>query len=474
MTALAENATDLSPDALTGSGPQGGLKTQHLILMIVAAAAPLGVAIGNLPLGLLLGNGAGLPAAFLVAALVIVCLASGFMRLAREVRADGGFADLVRAGLGDPMGLAAAYVTGLSYWAGSLSLAAATGYFSNLVGASLGVNAAWWVYSLLAYALVFVLGRRAADLSAKVLTALMCAEIMVVVVLDVAILVHHGLSALPLGVFSFHHAFSGHLGPAAVVGFTSFIGVESAVLYTREARDAARSVPRATYAAVAGIAVLYVMTAWLIIGSLGIGGAVAAAADQKGDLVLGVASSEVGSTFLDLTQLFFVTSLLACFVALHNASARYAQTLASRGALPRRIGALHPKHLSPATASSVLAMAGVLLYLGFALAGADPYIGIATSLTGLFTLGIVGAQALVSVAVIAYFARKRTKPSWSTLYAPTPGALGGIGACVAIVANYSVLTGSDSLGARLLPLVLLAGLVAGFAIQSVRRVRAHA
>ncbi|WP_165872943.1 APC family permease [Nocardioides jejuensis] len=442
--------------------------------MIVAAAAPLGVAIGNLPVGLLLGNGIGLPAAFLAAALVIACMATGFMRLARDVRADGGFADLVRAGLGKSMGLVAAYITGISYWTGSLALAASTGYFGNLIGTMHGVDVPWWAYSLTAYAIVLLLGRRAADLSAKVLTLLMLAELAVVVFLDGAILVKHGLDALPLSVFSAHNAFSGNLGPAVLVGFSSFIGVESAVLYTRETRNPARSVPRATYAAVAAIGVLYVMTAWLVIGSLGTAAAVATAGQAQGGLVFLVAGTEVSTVFVNITQVFFVTSLMACFVALHNASARYTHTLAANGALPRPLGSLHPKFQSPATASTVLGALGTVLFVGFAVAKADPYIGLATALTGLFTLGIVAAQALVSIAVVVFYARSGTRPGWSTLGAPVLGGLGAIGACYAIVANYSVLTGSTSTASRLLPAVLLVAVPLGFAVQARRNAKSGA
>lgn len=444
----------------------GGLRTHHLLLMIVAAAAPLGVAIGNLPVGLMLGNGVGLPSAFLAAALVIACMATGFMRLARDVPTLGGFADLARAGLGPGAGLGVAYLTGIAYWTGSLSLAASFGYFANIVGTTHGVDVPWWVYTFAGFAFVLILGRRAADLSAKMLVLLMAAEITVVLVLDIAIVVNHGWSAFPLDVFSLDNAFSGNLGPAILVGFTSFIGVESAILYTREARDPARSVPRATYAAVAAIGLLYVVTAWLVIGALGTATAVPTAAEAQGDLVFGLALGEVSSTFLTVTQVFFVTSLLACFVALHNASARYTQTLASRSALPRPLARLHPRHLAPSTASTVQTVIGTLLFLGFVVAGADPYVGLATSLTGLFTLGIVAAQAIVSIAVVVHFRRKQAPLSWATTIAPALGALGAVAASVAIVANYSVLTGSDSLAARLLPLVLLAILAAGFVVHS--------
>ncbi|MFT4262625.1 MAG: APC family permease [Nocardioides sp.] len=465
------SASVSTTNAAQAAQPGGRLRTQHLLLMIVAAAAPLGVAIGNLPTGILLGNGIGLPAAFLAAGLVIACLVTGFMRLAREVRADGGFADLVRAGLGSGLGLGTAYLTGIAYWTGALSLAAATGYFGNIIGSMHGVDLPWWAYTFAAFALVTVLGRRAADLSARLLVVLMAAEIAVVLVMDAAIVVNHGLDAFPLDVFSLGNAFSGNLGPAVLVGFTSFIGVESAVLYTREARDPARSVPRATYAAVVAIALLYVVTAWLVIGSVGTAAAVETAGQLQGELVFAVALGEVNQTFLDVTQVFFVTSLLACFVALHNASARYAQTLANRGALPGLMAAVHPRHLSPATASTVLGALGTALFVVFALVGADPYIGLATSLTGLFTLGIVAAQALVSISVVVYFVRRGHRAGWSTVVAPALGAIGALLACVAIVANYSVLTGKDSLGAHLVPLVLLVALAGGYALWAWRSLR---
>lgn len=451
--------------------PSGTLRTHHLLLLIIAAAAPLGVAIGNLPVGILLGNGVGLPAAFLAAGVVVACMASGFMRLARATPAEGGFADLARAGLGERAGLGVAYLTGIAYWTGSLSLAAAFGYFANIVGISHGIGVPWWIYSLAAFALVALLGRRGADLSARVLVVLMVAEIAVVIVLDVAIVINHGLGAFPPASFSWSSAMSGNLGPAVLVGFTSFIGVESAVLYTREARDPARSVPRATYAAVVAMGLLYVVTAWLVIGALGTANAVAVAGELEGDLVFGLAGKEVGSVFLVITQVFFVTSLLACYVALHNASARYAHTLASRSALPRRFAQLHPVYAAPSRASTALAAVGALILAGFAVAGADPYIGLATSLTGLFTLGIVAAQAIVSLAAIVYFRRHGTPIAWSTAFAPALGTLGAGLACIAIVANYSVLTGSDSIAGRLTPLVLVAAFAAGFVVPRMSHAR---
>ena len=42
------------------------LSSQRIVFLVVAAAAPLAAMIGNLPIAIGRGNGAGIPAAFLV------------------------------------------------------------------------------------------------------------------------------------------------------------------------------------------------------------------------------------------------------------------------------------------------------------------------------------------------------------------------------------------------------------------------
>ena len=41
------------------------LSTQRIVFLVIAAAAPLAAMIGNVPLALVYGNGAGLPVAYL-------------------------------------------------------------------------------------------------------------------------------------------------------------------------------------------------------------------------------------------------------------------------------------------------------------------------------------------------------------------------------------------------------------------------
>jgi amino acid transporter len=64
-------------------------------------------------------------------------------------------------------------------------------------------------------------------------------------VFDLGVLAHRGAAALPATSFAPGTVFSGAVGLALMLGFTSFLGFESAALYGEETADPRRSIPRA-------------------------------------------------------------------------------------------------------------------------------------------------------------------------------------------------------------------------------------
>lgn len=441
------------------------LGTGRVALLVVAAAAPLASMIGNVPIGILLGNGPGLPVAFAFAAVMIGMLATGYLAMSRELPEAGGFVTFVRAGLGRHLGRGAGYATALSYTAGAVALAAGTGYLSSLIIGGLGFHLPWWVWAAVAMVFVTFLGRRAADISAGVLVALMLAEFLVLIVMDAGILVQHGFAAFTLDSMQIGAVLGGNPGPALMVAFTSFIGIESAVLYSKETRKPEKSVPRATMAAVVVIGVFYFVSVWLFIGSVGAGNIGAFALKEQGATVFAITGMNSGPFVLTIAQIFFCTSLLACLLALHNAAARYVHTLAAESSLPQRFAAIHQRHRSPHVASDLVAGITVLVLAVCAVLRADPYIGVNTTLTGLFTVGVIGLQVLVALAVIVHFRRRRDRRIWTTLIAPLLGGLGVAAAVALIIANYPILTNTNSPIANALPALIGICLVAGIAVE---------
>ncbi|MDG4667182.1 APC family permease [Mycobacterium sp. 236(2023)] len=459
----------MSPQSPSGSTQfKANLGTGRVALLVIACAAPLGSVIGNTPIGFTLGNGAGLPIIFVVAGLVLGCFAAGYVAINRAVPGGGGFARYVAAGFGPAAGLGAAYATTIAYGSGTIGITAAAGYFADVIAEGYGLDLPWWLYSVVALVIVGTLGRHAADLSATVLLVMIVAEFAMLIVLDILILAHSGLSALPLDVFTPEHVFSGSIGPALMIAFTSFIGIESAVIYANEARNPGKTVPRAIYLCVGVISVFYFFTIWLIVGSVGVDQIVPRANEAQGDLLFVLSGEQGGSVLTALMQIFFLTSVLASLVALHNATTRYLQTMGSQGTMPKFLGGLHSRYQGPARASEALSILTAVLVVVFIVVGADPYLGIYTSLGGLFTVGIVAMQGAVAVTVVVFFRRRKDKRLWKTLVAPAIGAVGLLTATALIIANYSVLTGTEDTVPNLLPWLIPLAFVVGFVVHRMR------
>ncbi len=74
----------VTADALRDGPPapvrqlRGNLGVASIVFMVVAAAAPLGVIGGVVPLGIASGNGAGFPATFIISTVILLFFAVGF------------------------------------------------------------------------------------------------------------------------------------------------------------------------------------------------------------------------------------------------------------------------------------------------------------------------------------------------------------------------------------------------------------
>ena len=68
---------------------RGNLGVASIVFMVVAAAAPLGVIGGVVPLGIASGNGAGFPATFIVATLILLFFSVGFTAMTPLCRGGG-------------------------------------------------------------------------------------------------------------------------------------------------------------------------------------------------------------------------------------------------------------------------------------------------------------------------------------------------------------------------------------------------
>ncbi|WP_255347902.1 APC family permease [Citricoccus sp. CH26A] len=257
------------------------LGTASIVFIVVAAASPLGVIGGPVPLGIAGGNGIGFPFAYVVATVVLLLFAVGFTQMTGFVKTAGAFYSYVARGLGQGAGLGAAFVALLAY------LALAAGVY-GLIGPGIaalvtsygGPEIPWWIGATVAFAAAGVLGFRNIEISGKVLAILLLAEVAIVLVLDAAVVFSGGgPEGFSTGIITPTQIVSGAPGVGILFAILSFVGFEATAVFRDEARDPERTIPRATYISLIGIGVFYAVSAWLLIGAIGDSRAVQAATE---------------------------------------------------------------------------------------------------------------------------------------------------------------------------------------------------
>lgn len=460
----------------TGSALRGSIGVAGIVFLVIAAAAPLTSVAGSLPVMIAIGNGAGAPMAYVVAAVVLLVFSVGYAAMSSSITDTGAFYAYVTKGLGRPSGLGAAGLALLAYTtiqAAIYGLAAST--LQGVVAKFGGPDLPWWLWAFVLMAIVAVLGYRSIDLGAKVLGVVLVAEIAIIVALSAAVFIKGGAHGIDFVSFTPSAFFSGSPGIALMFAIASFVGFEATAIYGEEAKNPKRTVPVATYAAVITIGVLYAVASWAVVLAYGSDNVQAAAQADTADLTFNAATTYLGSTASDVMMVMLVTSLFAALLAFHNAIARYTFALARTGFGPRRFMAVHAKHGSPHQGSILQTITAAILVGIFALAGADPVLQLFTWMAGVSIVAILVLMVLTSVAIIAYFRRSGTDSRvWHTKIAPVLGTLGLVTITALVIANFTTLIGGSTVLANVFLVGIAAVFLGGFVAGRVLRDRAPA
>ncbi|MGY1807072.1 APC family permease [Blastococcus sp. SYSU D00669] len=456
-------ATDPARAPGDGHLKPGVLGTGSIVFMVVAAAAPLTILAGIAPLAILIG-GIGAPVAYLFAGLVLAVFAVAFTRMTKHVGSAGAFYAYVAKGLGKAWGLAAALLALMSYNAIQIGVYGLLAVQTQATLADLfGIDVPWPVIALVAIALVFLVGWTGIDVGAKVLGLLLVLETGILLLLAFAVVFQGGASGLDGASFTADAVFSPGMGAALAFAFAAFIGFESTAIYRREARDPQRTVPRATYIAIVGMAVTYAFIVWAVVQAFGSDRAQAAAGGDLAGMFFTAIETYVGPWASTLMSLLIITSVYASQLAFHNAINRYAFALAKDGVLPARFGTTHPRFGSPYRAGVVQSVLAAVVVLAFAAAGADPYTRLLLWVNTPGAVGIFVLMLLTAIATAVYFVRRNPAAGSPT----TVGAAVGSTVLLAValyvtVDNVELITASsagvNAVLVGIVPATLLVGL----------------
>ncbi|MFC5665241.1 APC family permease [Kitasatospora misakiensis] len=457
-----------APQAPAPTLRPGTLGTADIAFFVVSAAAPLTVMAGVAPLALLIG-GIGAPVAYLAAGITLAVFAVGFTTMSRHVHSGGGFYAYITRGLGRPAGFGAALLALLGYLAMNIGVYGLLGAQTHSTLQSLlGWDVPWPVIALVGLVVIWYGGFRSIDFGAKILGVLLVAETAILVLLAVAVLAKGGAHGLSFHSFSPGNLTNGGMPGVLAMAFAAFTGFESTVIYRREAKKPDRSIPRATYIAVAFLGLFYAFIVWTVIQAFGDEEVIATAAKDPSGLFFSAIGSYVGPWAADLMHVLIVTSLVASLLAFHNATNRYGLALAEEGVLPKALGRIHPRHRSPYLAGAAQTVLAVIVVAAFAIAGADPSTQLLIWVNTPGVLALVALQFLAALAVLRYFRRRtHSEGVLRTVAAPGLATLLLGGALWLVIDNIGLLTGASEtvnlVLVLLVPAVFVIGL--GYALR---------
>jgi amino acid transporter len=431
-----------------------------IVFLVLAAVAPLTGMVVVASLAIALGNGGGTPFAFFAVAVVLLLFAIGYGKMSSELVNAGGFYAFVVKGLGRPAGLAAGFIAMLGYNFFVVGTIGTSGFFMKIVIADkTGLDMPWLFWGLASIAVCYLMALRGVDFSSKILGVSLVLETSILIIFDVAVLFKDGYS---FSAFSYHSITSGSLSIGLLLAATGFLGFEATSLFSEEAKNPLKTVPRATYVAITLIGVILGVTTWAVVSATGVAQAqdTAIAHAPTGDLVFSLADTYIGGFLTDVMNWLLLVSLFAAMLAFHNSSSRYLFSLGRARILPQVLSKTGPSG-APYVASTVQAAFAVAVAVIFAISGADPILTVVPSMLGFGTLAILVLQALAALSIVVHFRRSNDPRIGSTLVAP---ALGFLGLCFAVVLafkHFDIVAGSDSQAVNSLPYLLIAALVGG-------------
>ena len=405
-----------------------------VLFLTLTGSAPISAMLFNVPIMVGYGQGAGAPAAFEFAAVVLVVFAVGYVAMARKKTTAGGFYSYISHGLGRELGIGTGYGSVVAYSVFEASLAGGFAYFLGLKLNAYGVNIAWPWLALGMVLIIAVLTYFDVRISSMLLAIGLISEIVILLIFDGYLFARGNVHADALNPVNAFKSFpaqgklaAGAVGIGLFFAFWSWVGFEMAPNYGEESRDPKRIVPRALYISVIGLGIFYTMTAWAsLAGYPSTRAAVAISQNNAANFFLTPASQYAGHWVSSVMSYLIITGSFACGMAFHNTTARYLYSLGREGLAPRALGKTHPKWRSPHIASITQSVIAAIIIGLFAIfTGSDnpnsqAYLQLYGLMAVMGVIIILSVQAVVSLSVLVYYERFHRDEAdwWKTRLAP--------------------------------------------------------
>lgn len=349
--------------------------------------------------------GVASPFAYLVAFLIVLTLGVSLTQLAKHLPAAGGYYTYVSRTLHPRVGFLAAWAF---FLVELLAPGAGFGFggyiLENTLKAEYGFTFHWWIFLLLATALVFVTSYFGIRIAVGLAVVLGVLEIAIVLALSIAALSSPGPGGVNLAPFNPANSVSSNgLFLAVVFTIFAFAGFESVAPLAEETRNPRRILPRAIMFSIAIAGAFYVFTGWAFLIGWGTDNVAGFVASPENPVFVLARQHWGGAWIIAFAAL--INSIFAIGIAASNAGTRVLFAMGRSGALPSFLAKVHPTHKTPVNAIYLQILITLVFGLGVGL-GAGPLnffftVGLATTLC-LMLMYIAG-----NIGVMRYYLTER-------------------------------------------------------------------
>src|ERR1700678_2182308 len=314
---------------------------------------------------IVLAAGIGAPLTVLLAAIAIALLGNTLAQFSRAHPSTGGFITFIGKTFGGTSAVTTALMAGAGYIVAIASvLVISGGFLSMTLQYYFSWNVPWIVFTVLLTAGAIAMMIRGVGVSTKLAGFFFGFELLVLTIVSVAALIKHGahLSAMPFEPKHLTNGFSG-LADGFPLAIYLFIGWENSAALAEETDNPRRNVPRAVLLSIALMAVTYLLLTYSTVSSFGYNGTALDAAPLP---FINVAH-DVTPALAVFAYLAGLTSTIGVLIAAVNSQCRLIFNAGREGLLPRWIGRVNAKRLTPVNAIFAFTGIGGLITAGWAL-----------------------------------------------------------------------------------------------------------
>ncbi|QBP18438.1 APC family permease [Acetilactobacillus jinshanensis] len=324
----------------------------------LATMAPTGSMAGNTGPGAKFA-GVNLPLSFLIAAIAMLLVATGFYEMSKRVAADGSIYAYNRVALGEHWGFVSGWIIMLSYTVLSVAMAGQAGMYASLVLKNIGIQLSSAMCGFIILIIMLLILSHGIKLTSNISLVTEALAVTFLLVMSIIIIAKGGDQGITIKPFIPSTSFSG-IGQGVVYTVLCFVGFEVVCTVATRCKEPKKAVPHALLATIFGGMAIFVFVSYAVVIGYGTGHIGTLAASQTP--LNSLAVRFMGPEMAFVVDLAIFISCFGADLCVTNAAIYMYYALGEHHYLPKSLGVFNTKHNAPSHAVYTVLAISIVLY----------------------------------------------------------------------------------------------------------------